>query len=160
MSEESIDILKEEFREASIHSHDFILWPTKWETYSKSHEWHLIKLVDSERDNIPASPGIYTLIVKPNVADHPANSYLMYVGQSTSLRRRFGEYLNKERKPSGRPKIFMFLKMYPNNVWFCFTQVQPSSLNIVESGLRDALFPPLNEQFSGKLSQVMKVLRR
>lgn len=160
MSGDSIDIITEKLKDASIRSQKFVLWPEQWASYSESHEWHLIKLVDSERANIPARPGIYTLIVKPNVADHPANAYLMYVGQSNCLRRRFGEYLNKERKPSGRPKIFTFLNMYPNYVWFCFTQVQLSSLNLVESGLRDALFPPLNEQFEGELGQVMRVLRR
>lgn len=159
MSESSIDIIKKKVGDAGLHSFFFTLWPQQWATYPESHQWQLTKLVDSERDNISDSPGIYTLLAMPEVANHPVCSYMMYVGQTVSLRRRFGEYLNKERKPSGRPKIFTFLDMYPNNVWFCSTLVQSSSLDLVETGLRDAYIPPLNEQFTGELSPIVKVLR-
>ena len=159
MSESSIDIIKKNVGEARLHSFNFTLWPQQWATYPGSHRWQLTKLVDSERDNIPDSPGIYTLLAMPEVANHPVCSYMMYVGQTVSLRRRFGEYLNKERKPSGRPKIVLFLDMYPNNVWFCSTLVQSSSLDLVETGLRDAYIPPLNYQFTGELSPIVKVLR-
>lgn len=145
--------------EAGLHSFTFTLWPQQWATYSASHQWQLTRLDISKRDSVPDSPGIYTLLVRPEVADHPVCSYMMYVGKTVSLRRRFGEYLNKERKPSGRPKIFLFLDMYPNNVWFCSTLVQSSSLNLVESGLRDAYLPPLNDQFAGELSPIVRVLR-
>ena len=159
MSETSIEIVRERVSEAGLHSFKFTLWPQQWATYPESHQWQLTKLDISKRDGIPDSPGIYTLLVKPDVADHPVCSYMMYVGQTVSLRRRFGEYLNKERKPDGRPKIFTFLDMYPNNVWFCFTLVQSSSLDSVESGLRDAYVPPLNENFAGELSPIVSVLR-
>lgn len=159
MSDASIDIVRESAKEAKFHSHTFTLWPRMWATYSGSHEWQLTRLVHAERNNIPDSSGIYTLIVIPEIADHPACSYIMYVGQTVSLRRRFGEYLTKERKPSGRPKIFLFLDMYPNNVWFCSTSVQSSSLDSVEIGLRDAYLPPLNDEFAGELSPIVRVLR-
>ena len=79
----------------------------------------------------------------------------MYVGQTVSLRRRFGEYLSKERRESGRPKMFRFLNMYSDQVWFCFTLVDKASLDAVEDGLRDAYIPPLNDDFSGELSNVV-----
>ena len=159
MSDIFIDIIKERVGEARLHSFMFTLWPRQWATYPEFHQWQLTKLDKSKRNNVPNGPGIYTLLAIPKVAGHPDCSYLMYVGQTVSLRRRFGEYLNKERKPDGRPKIFTFLDMFQNNVWFCFTIVQPSSLDSVESGLRDAYVPPLNENFAGELSPIVSVLR-
>ena len=158
MSDTLIDILKRQ-GEARDHVQWFALWPRQWATYSKTHIWHQTKLVASERQRVPDRSGIYTLIAKPNVADHPSCSYLMYVGRSNSLRRRFGEYLNKERKPSGRPLMYRFLDIYSEHVWFCFTLVDCSSLESIEIGLRDAYIPPLNDQFSGELSPIVKVLR-
>ena len=158
MSDTSIDIIKRQ-QEGRSHVQRFVLWPRQWATYSESHNWHQTKLVASERQSVPDSSGIYTLVAKPSIADHPACSYLMYVGRSKSLRRRFGEYLNKERKPSGRPLMFQFLNVYSEHAWFCFTLVDFSSLESIEARLRDAYIPPLNDDFRGELSPIVKVLR-
>lgn len=141
MPDNVVDIIQTQ-NELRDHGHWFTLWPERWSTYSDVHEWNLSRLADSELHNIPADPGIYTLLALPGIADHPACSFLMYVGQTVSLRRRFGEYLNKERRESGRPKMFRFLNMYSDQVWFCFTLVDKASLDAVEDGLRDAYIPP------------------
>ena len=154
MPDNVVDIIQTQ-NELRDHGHWFTLWPERWSTYSDVHEWKLSRLADSELHNIPADPGIYTLLALPSIADHPACSYLMYVGQTVSLRRRFGDYLNKERRESGRPKMFRFLNMYSDQVWFCFTLVDKASLDAVEDGLRDAYIPPLNDDFSGELSNVV-----
>ena len=127
-----------------------------WATYSEMHEWQLTKLSDSELGNIPDAPGIYTLLALPGIANHPACSYLMYVGQTVSLHRRFREYLSKERKESGRPKMFRFLNTYSDHVWFYFTSIDTALLDNVENGLRDAYIPPLNDAYSGELSKVVR----
>ena len=155
MSDTSFDIVIQSQDEAWKHSYMFTLWPRQWGTYSKCHKWQSVRLDGSEGGNIPDSPGIYTLVAVPHIANHPFCSYLMYVGQSKSLRRRFREYLSQERKETGRPKIFRFLHLYQDHVWFCYTLVQSTSLDSVESGLRDAYIPPLNNQFSGELSKVV-----
>lgn len=147
----AIDIIKE----ASVHRYTFTLWPQQWATYSNSHDWQHAKLDDAERGDVPDSPGIYTLLTLPGIAGHPSCSYLMYVGQTTSLRRRFGEYLGKERAESGRPKMSLFLNQYSEHIWFFFTRVETSNLEDVETKLRDAYVPPLNERFSGRISKVM-----
>ncbi len=154
MTDNAIDIVKAQ-DEMAAHRYSFTLWPQQWVTYSEMHEWKLCKLIDSERDKIPANPGIYTLLTLPGIANHPACSYLMYVGQTICLRRRFGEYLNKERKETERPMMFRFLKKYSDQVWFCFTLVDCSLLDTVENGLKNAYIPPLNSAFSGELSRVV-----
>ena len=155
MSNTSLDIIIQSQNEALNHRHEFTLWPRRWGTYPELHEWQTIRLDTLEKKNIPDCPGIYTLVAVPQIANHPACSYLMYVGKTKSLRRRFGEYLSQERRESGRPKIFRFLHLYTDHVWFCFTLVQSTSLDSVETGLRDAYIPPLNEDFSGELSKVV-----
>src|SRR2546426_704434 len=79
--------------------------------------------------NIPASPGVYSLLLRPGIADHPACSYLMYVGKTRSLRRRFREYLTREKQETGRPKIFRLLMKYPDHVWFCFTNASNDAID-------------------------------
>ena len=141
--------------ELRAHQYEFTLWPVRWTTYTEMHEWRLSRLANSESGNIPNVPGIYTLLAMPGIANHPGCSYLMYVGKTNLLRRRFGEYLNKERRKTGRPKMFRFLNKYSDQVWFCFTTVDAASLENVENGLKDAFIPPLNDAYSGQLSKVV-----
>jgi len=63
---------------------------------------------------------IYTLLIQPGIANHPACSYVMYVGPAVDLSKRFGDYLTKERLESGRPNIVEPLHVYENHVWLCF----------------------------------------
>src|SRR5688572_15413562 len=105
------DIIPEELEELAGHQWQFFLWPKMWTEYkgSSSLKWSMAKLAASSRRHIPDESGIYTLIVKPNLAAHPSNACLMYVGKAKSLKERFGHYLNKERRISGRPKLFRLL---------------------------------------------------
>ncbi len=80
----------------------------------------------------------------------------MYVGQAKSLQIRFSDYLAKERRLSGRPKIVYFLNKYDAYVWFCCTQVKKKSLNKVEDGLISAYLPPLNDQVAGSIGRVKR----
>ena len=61
----------------------------------------------------------------------------------------------RKGKSRGRPKIFRFLNIYAEQVWFCFTSVDASLLDVVEDGLRDAYIPPLNGDYSGEISKVV-----
>jgi hypothetical protein len=141
-----IDIINQQ-NEKKAHEHQFVLWPRMWQDYSKvelTHNWHLHQLIKSEKVNIPIEPGIYTLLIQPGIASHPACSYLMYVGQASSLRRRFGEYLTSEKRKSGRPNIFRLLNMYENNLWFCYTLVSNDQLDMYEDALMASYLPPKN----------------
>ncbi len=154
MNENAIDLIRAQ-DEIRAHSYLFRLWPKQWATYEKAHEWKLTKLTKADRDQIPRGSGVYTLITVPDVANHPACSYVMYVGQTVSLWRRFGEYLNKERRSDGRPKVFRYLNMYSDHVWFSYTVVDDMMLDKVEDGLRSAYIPPLNDEFKGELNAVV-----
>lgn len=140
-----IDIIKEQ-DDLIAHTHEFILWPRMWQAYDAKLvcNWQMHRLIESERSNIPPQSGVYTLVVQPGIASHPACSYIMYVGQSSSLQRRFGDYLTSEKRESGRPKIFRLLNMYESSLWFCYTLVPDNQLGIFEDALMAAYVPPKN----------------
>jgi len=133
----------------------FILSTDHWAAYADDtiKDWHLERLQQSRKTKIPVSSGIYTLLVQPDIARHPACSYLMYVGQAVNLRKRFGEYLNKERRASGRPKIFRLLNIYTDHVWFAFTRVSEASLTSVEDALVEAHLPPCNDRLPATITK-------
>lgn len=78
----------------------------------------------------------------------------MYVGKTNSLHRRFGEYLNQEKRETGRPKIFRLLNVYPDHTWFCFSLVSQTDLVNVEEALLAAYIPPANDQLPAEVSKV------
>ena len=134
----------------------FTLSPTQWSSYGETsvRKWRVLRLHKSERQRIPPASGIYTLLIQPGVARHPACSYLMYVGQAVSLRKRFGEYLKKERRESGRPKIFRLLNIYTDYVWFAFADVAKARLDTVEDQLIEAHLPPCNNKLPATIRKV------
>jgi excinuclease UvrABC nuclease subunit len=149
-----VDIVRETDEMKGCIQH-FALWPRQWGTYTQSHTWENEKLETANATQIPKSPGIYTLIIQPGVAGHPC-SYLMYVGKTRSLRRRFREYLRMERREDGRPKISYFLNKYDQFVYFCYTLVSIEALDVVEEGLMNAYLPPLNEEYEGTISSSVR----
>ncbi|MDG7044843.1 MAG: GIY-YIG nuclease family protein [Nitrososphaerota archaeon] len=144
--------------QAKVHEQRFVLWPQQWQTYTKSHQWRIQRLEESKKEQIPDVQGIYSLIIQPNIANHDFCSYLMYIGQSNSLRRRFNEYLTKEKEELGRPKIIDFLKRYNRYIWFCYTTDICGTLTDMEEALLSAFIPPLNSQIKGIVGKVVRAL--
>lgn len=135
----------------------FTLSAKEWASYADMTitAWQLLRLSNAMRQNVPSVPGIYTLLVQPGIAKHPSCSYLMYVGQAVSLRARFGHYLKKERRATGRPKVFRMLNVYNKHVWFAFARVPKSRLDLVEDRLIVAHLPPCNGTVPAKLRKVV-----
>jgi len=152
-----VDILNDQ-DEMKAHCYTFVMWPRKWREYSDvcPLDWQLCRLIDQERPKIPDEPGIYTLLIQPRIANHSMCSYLMYVGQTNSLRRRFGNYLNREKHETGRPKVFRLLNKYPDHTWFCFSPVPEAYLDSVESTLLIAYMPPANDRLPAEVSRIRR----
>ncbi len=151
-----VDVIDEQ-NDLRAHTKEFRLWPRQWRRYSgrDTLDWHLLRLDRSERGSVPDEPGIYTLLVQPLVAEHPANSYLVYVGKTVSLNVRFGKYLTTERRVTGRPRVFRMLNQYSNYVWFCFTRIPRAQLRNVEDRLIAAFLPPINRQVPAELQSIV-----
>ena len=163
----SVNDLITEQDEAKAYEYTFILWPKHWEEYTKNfgHNfvWRERKFLTSEVANIPKKPGLYTFTVKPSIADHPSNSYVMYIGKtSRTLRKRFSEYLYEMRRETGRPKILRVLNKYPRNVFFCYTvlEVNDAELKEKEEALMLGWLPPANwPRLPSKVRRIVEALR-
>src|SRR5207249_11051749 len=106
MPDEVVDLIRIQ-DEMKAHTREFALWPLKWQEYVPgNYAWQLRRLHAADVNTVPDSAGVYTLLIQPGIATHPSCSYLMYVGRSDSLRRRFRDYLGPERRATGRPKIY------------------------------------------------------
>jgi hypothetical protein len=161
----SVNDLIIEQDQAKAHEHTFLLWPRLWQEYTESHgfsfDWEEHQFLSSEAGNIPNEPGLYTFVIQPNVANHPSCSYLMYLGKTKKLRRRFRDYLREKRLEIGRPKVVNLLNKYPYHTCFCYAVVEDSSiLTEMEKALLGAFVPPINkEQFPAKISRIVEALR-
>ena len=140
------DILKQQ-NAIKEHTTSFVLWPKAWATFACAHlkSWDAVRLRAGNRGAVPGAAGIYTLLVQPGIAKHPGCSYLMYVGQTKDLRRRFGEYLSAERREAGRPRILRLLNLYDRYMWFCYAEVDAEHLTASENALLAAHMPPCND---------------
>lgn len=135
---------------------EFSLCPEKWRGYTTLHTWQGEKLDTTKTGQIPDTSGIYTLILKPGIADHPACSYLMYVGKTKSLRVRFRKYLTSEKRATGRPKIFVFLNLYDNYIYFYYIPISVENLDTLEDALISAYLPPLNSEVKGTIGKSVR----
>src|SRR3989304_4240859 len=77
-----------------------ILFPSAWGNVKLSVDlsWHIVRFdAESVKDVPDDQRGIYSFVVQPGIADHPACSYLLYVGQTVrNFRVRYEEYLRVE----------------------------------------------------------------
>lgn len=155
---ELFDIIKEQ-DDLKANEHRFFLWPRQWAKCVDIHKWQIYKLDESEIDRIPIQSGVYSLLIQPGIADHPACSYLMYIGQATSLRKRFMDYLNERKRETGRPKIYRLFNKYQSFVFFCCAAVEKSDLTKVENNLLNAYIPPANDQYPAEIRKIVKAFK-
>lgn len=146
-----IDIVEQD--DLATHRYDFFLVPNLWDGFQQSQQfsWTAVAFDMASRAMVPQTSGVYTLLLQPDIADHPACSYVMYVGQAVSLHRRFRDYVTEEQSPSGRPKIRRFLYKYKGFVVFCFAAVPQDTLDMCEDSLMAAYIPPLNTKFPAEI---------
>jgi hypothetical protein len=147
-----IDFIKEEDKVKS-RTTKFTLMPEEWQKFiviqdSFPCKWKIIKLDEKCKDDsdLNKEPGIYTLLVQPGIASHPSCSYLMYVGKTFDLHKRFLNYLRYEKRVRKRPNIFRLLNIYGDHIWFCFTNVAADQLERYENSLMNAYLPPVNDE--------------
>lgn len=151
--------------EAKTYVRRFLLWPARWQTFDvdlSKYKWKEFQFNDFEMLNIPHNKGVYTFVIKPNVAAHPACSYIMYVGQTTeqTLQTRFGQYLDEQKgKRKSRPKVKFMLSQYKDNLFFvCLPTDSKISPVDLENKLLGALIPPINDEdaLPAEVRQIVK----
>lgn len=136
-------------QEAKSHVQDFTLWPKIWNSFKLNITltWDERTFESSEANNIPEEPGVYTFVIKPEIASHPACAYLVYTGKAKDLKRRFKQYLevqNQKRRHS--PKIEQGLMQYKGYLFFIYSLLKKKSITKVEQVLIDGFIPPWNDK--------------
>lgn len=120
--------------------------PPAWASYSfrSSLNWGVVKFEGVNQSRLPVSSGVYAFLIQPNVGNDLNSSFLMYVGQTNSLRRRFGEYLVEARSATARSKLMRMFHKYERHLHFTYATVRSADCESAEEALLRALWPPIN----------------
>ena len=152
--------------EVKVHTVKFILDPNKWGnlTLPVTLNWTMIPFHQNQVQNVPNDKvGVYSFIVKPDIANHTNCSYLMYVGQTThqSFRLRYTQYLHDQRTKKGRLYVVHMLSTWPEHLWFCYAPIQQVEyIGEIEDRLKIAYVPPVNRDWPAETRGAMALWRR
>lgn len=133
------------------HIWQICLWPARWGSCNSRLRWHSVVLTSDCRSDVPATTGVYSLVLQPQIAGHPGSSYLMYVGKARNLRVRFGDYLTTERVR--RQKIVRVLELYSGHLTFFYSTIDENVLDDMEEELINAFIPPCNSRFNADVQR-------
>jgi hypothetical protein len=145
------DIIRSERTQAKAHAYNFTLWPRLWEMFNNSfsYSWAKQLFKKSVMDEIPARSGIYTFVIEPRIANHPSCAFLVYVGKTDNLKRRFGEYIEvQEGKRRHSPLLEQALSQHLEKeyLFFYYSFHAKDSLKLYEQALIDGFVPPWNDK--------------
>jgi hypothetical protein len=142
----------------------FILYPKHWGEYSNtiSLSWNKVKFTDANADVVPNDKtGVYSFVVDPFIAQHPACGYLLYIGKvkDQNLRTRYRQYLRAEQTWKARPHIASMIQKWSGYLYFYYAEVSDTSLiNQLEEDLITAFLPPENRSWPAKITKVMRMV--
>lgn len=149
-----------------FHVKRMVLSPDQWAAFAIpiSLDWTVLQF---RRENLKHVPntcgGVYSFVVQPNIANHPACSYLLYVGKAKNrtFRTRYQDYLQDLRlgTKSRRRHVASMLKRWDGYLWFCYARVDDEALiDEIEISLLTAYLPPNNKDFPGEIGGAIKDL--
>lgn len=126
--------------------------------------WKIVRFSQTDLNNVPDDvQGVYTFVLKPGVADHPACAYLLYVGKTErqGFRQRYKQYLRdlKAGSESRRPHVTEMLEKWHEFLWFCYAPVgKHDIIDAIEKALLSAYLPPTNKDFPAEISRSLRKL--
>jgi len=151
---------------ADFHVKRMVLSPTHWKKCQLplTLKWQVVPFSEDKANDLPNdTKGIYSFILQPGIADHPACSYLLYVGQTTrqDFRTRYRQYLRdlKAGEESRRPHITEMLEKWHEYLWFCYAPIpKEDMITPVEDALLAAYLPPSNKTFPAEINRSLRKL--
>jgi hypothetical protein len=121
-----------------------VLSPSHWNKFKLKHVfcWQSTRFDPANAGKIPANKmGVYSFVVRPEIAAHPHCAYLMYVGkaENQSLRKRFKNYFRELKDTSRRVHVSKMLRLWQQHLWFCYAPVaNVKNIDAVEDALINA----------------------
>ena len=151
---------------ADYHVKRMVLSPEHWRRCSLpiSLQWNTLAFTEANASLVPNDmQGIYSFLVQPGIAQHPACSYLLYIGQTErqNFRLRFRQYLRDWRAGSGSRRVHIteMLEKWEGFLWFAYAPVQDESLIVpIEDALLASYLPPANKDFPALVASDLRRL--
>jgi len=150
---------------ADFKLQNMILFPRAWAGFRSpvKLQWEQVPFSPTRAREVPNNEcGVYSFVVQPGIANHPACSYLLYVGKTErNFRKRYQEYLADLRAgmTSRRPHIAGMLTKWSGYLWFCYAPIRDEGKIVeTEDALIEAYLPPTNVEMEGKLRKKMAFL--
>lgn len=161
---EYVDLISQQLEAAEVK---FILAPAMWERCilptSLSLNWERIQFTESAAVYLPnATAGVYCFVLHPTIHEAPKGSYLLYIGKTRELRRRYREYLRDRSSVRARDHIRRMLNKWDeNHLWFYYARIaDPSLLDSVENALLVGCLPPFNMEFPAQVNKPVQLFRQ
>ena len=157
---------KEYRRDLIFFKKSFILAPPYWGELPipnfKGFNWKPLPFLQKSKPTIATVEGIYFFAIKPNICNAPFLNYLIYIGETDNLQRRFGEYLEKIDDPkSPQYQMVTFIADYPNNLEFYFAELPGAdepTRRAREDELLVAFMPPANNRYPALVEKLVKTI--
>ncbi len=140
-----------------LHSYlrKFILAPPYWEGLAtkpyNTYKWQKIHFSEKNRRVLNDVEGLYFFVLSPSIANAIFINYLLYIGETDSISRRFGEYLDKIGDPkSSQYQMFTLIDDYPSHLEFYYVEIpglQTRARKSQEDELLTAFMPPVNNKY-------------
>lgn len=155
MSTRHLDEALDLAAERSVYRKEFMLYPAAWSKYGykRQLDWKTVSFRASERSKLPKEPGVYAFLIQPNVAPVLNASYLVYVGETKSLHRRFGDYLREEAGlGNARIQLYSLFKYFKGYILFAYATLPEAERKEAEDELIKALTPPINRKLPATIA--------
>jgi hypothetical protein len=139
-----------------------VLSPNRWSTFKTDLvlNWTMVRFEKSEIDKIPDDQkGVYSFVVCPGIANHPASYYLMYIGKAEDqpLRTRIKQYFQEVNDDKGRAPVQDMIINWNSHLWVCYTTVSDiDKIDSLEDSLISAFVPPINQKYKGTLGKAVR----
>lgn len=150
---------------ADFKVQNLILFPRAWAGFRPPVplRWDTVPFSPARASDVPKDEGgVYSFVVQPGIANHPACSYLLYVGKTErNFRVRYREYLRDLRAgmEARRPHIAGMLTKWNGHLWFCYATIRDTNKIVeTEDALIEAYLPPTNVEMEGELRRKMAFL--
>lgn len=141
-----------------------ILSPPNWQSYVAHTrlDWRPVLFSADTVDEVPNDErGVYSFVVQPGIAGHPACSYLLYVGkvETQVFRARYRQYLAEKAKGEGARRVHVtrMLQKWDGYLWFYYASIKAAELiTSVEDALVAAYLPPGNREVPAEVRYALK----